>query len=67
MGRLVVRIITNTKKPTKAPTSALAEIRRRRRYFVFSTAFSNYRIFVVVHKYYKSLYLWIFQPSLNRF
>ena len=52
---------------TKKSTSALAEIRRTRRYFLLSTAFSNYLIFVVVHKYYKSLYLWIFQASLNRF
>ena len=47
MGRLVVRIITNTKKPT----SALTGIKRISRYFVFSKACSNDLIFVVVHKY----------------
>ena len=55
MVRLVVRNITNTKIPTKKPTSVLAEIRRKRRYFDFSTVLSNYILFVVVHKYYKSL------------
>ena len=39
MGRLVVRNISNTKMPTNKPTSALAEIRRKRRYFVFFTVF----------------------------
>ena len=34
-----MRNITNTTKPTKSPTSALADIRRKRRYFVVSTAF----------------------------
>ena len=49
MGRLVVRNRTNTKMPTKKPTSALAEIRRKRRYFVFSTVYSNYLIFVMIY------------------
>ena len=39
MGRLVVRNKTNTKMPTKKQTSALAEIRRKRRYFVFFNGF----------------------------
>ena len=39
MGRLVVRNITNTKMPTKKPTSLLAEIRRKRRYLDFFNGF----------------------------
>ena len=44
MSRLIVGNISNTKKPTKKQTSALAEIRRKRRYFVFFNGFfsSNY-------------------------
>ena len=42
MGRLVVRITTN-----KEPMSALAGIKRLRRFLVFSTAGSNYLILVV--------------------
>ena len=36
MGRLAVRNMSNTKMPTKKPTSALAEIRRKSRYFIIS-------------------------------
>ena len=39
MGRLVVRNITNTKMQTKKPTSALAEMQRKKRYFVFFNGF----------------------------
>ena len=47
MGRLVVRNISNTKMPTKKPTSALAEIRRKRRYFgvFFNGFFQIFQIF----------------------
>ena len=34
--------ISNTKMPTKKPTSALAEIRRKRRYFVFFNGFFKF-------------------------
>ena len=39
MGWLVVRNITNTKKPHKKKTSALAEIQRKRRYFFVLNGF----------------------------
>ena len=42
MGQLVVRNISNTKMPTKKPTSALAEIRRKKELFRFFSVFFKF-------------------------
>ena len=60
--------ISNTKMQTKQPTSALAEIRRKRRYFVFFNGF--FFKFVKISNICggtQVLEIVIFQPSLNRF
>ena len=60
--------ISNTKMPTKKPTSALAEIRRKRRYFVFffNGFFKFFKISNICGGT-QVLEIVIFQPSLNRF
>ena len=63
MGRLVVRNKATRKCLQKKPTSAVAEIRRKRRYFVFfkfieiSNICGGTQLLEIV----------TFQPSLNRF
>ena len=56
MGRLVVRNISNTKKPT----SALAEIQCKMSYFVFPTAFRQLCFFIIE-------YLWWYTNIRNRY
>ena len=63
MSRLIVGNISNTKMPTKKPTSALTEIR----YFVFFKGFFKFFKISNICSGTQVLEIVIFQPSLNRF
>ena len=59
--------ISNTKMPTKKPTWELAEIRRKRRYFVFFNVFFKFFKISNIFGGPQVLEIVIFQPYQNRF
>ena len=63
----IVGNINNTEIPTTKPTPALAKIRRKRRYFVFSTVSSILCKYLIFCGGTQVLEIVIFQLSLNRF
>ena len=67
MSRLIVGNIATRRCQQKKPKSALAEIRRKRRYFIFFNGFFKFFKICNICGGTQVLEIVIFQPSLNRF